>query len=344
MPSTIGKSGVPTHPTHEVFDSSKIQAFMDCPRGFFYRYILGWEPKARSVHLVFGSAWHEAMEFILQNPDLGKNDKLAGSWAAFNRIWEQETAHDPDFEATKSKNPAQALEALEAYLNRYVYDQDETLHTEVAGTVPVGPNEIVYVKVDSIRQHVGGLRDGQLYSLEHKTTGRKSSSWMDKWHYLFQVGTYNHFLRCWAPEDQKVAGVTINGAILRNTSREFIRIPVYKSDAQMLDYIWHAQHYLQQIRWNMEQLAETSPDDPVLYSFPINSASCSKFGCKFPGLCGLKANPLRSCHRTPMQYEINHWDPRARLEDAKKVVRLEDDEGAGAHSQPDDPQPIDASE
>ena len=58
---------VPKHDSWNVLDSTKIQSFMDCPRGFFFSYILGWRKEEPSIHLIFGSAWHDAMEHLANN-------------------------------------------------------------------------------------------------------------------------------------------------------------------------------------------------------------------------------------------------------------------------------------
>jgi ATP-dependent helicase/DNAse subunit B len=52
-------------PTWEVQDATKIQAYMNCPRRYFYEYVLGWRAERKNVHLEFGNGWHVAMETLL---------------------------------------------------------------------------------------------------------------------------------------------------------------------------------------------------------------------------------------------------------------------------------------
>ena len=54
-----------THPTWEVTDSTKLQEYIACPRSYFYKYVLGWKPEEPSIHLIFGTSWHIAMEHLL---------------------------------------------------------------------------------------------------------------------------------------------------------------------------------------------------------------------------------------------------------------------------------------
>jgi len=54
----------PSH-TWDIIDSSKLSTFMECPRKYFYEYVLGWRPSMPNVHLTFGTAWHAAVERLL---------------------------------------------------------------------------------------------------------------------------------------------------------------------------------------------------------------------------------------------------------------------------------------
>ena len=58
---------IPSSPTHRIVDGSKLKRFMECPRAFFYEYLLGWRSERPNNHLVFGTAFHEALEHILLN-------------------------------------------------------------------------------------------------------------------------------------------------------------------------------------------------------------------------------------------------------------------------------------
>lgn len=319
--STIGKSPILEHDTHYVFDSSKIRAFMDCPRGYFFRYVLGLESHRVSPHLAFGSAWHESMEHLLWHPG-----DISGAYDKFVQYYQAAISKDPFFEENRAKNPQTALSALAGYVAAYPLDyQYETLHTEIAGTVPINEdNQLIHVKIDSVLRDQAGL----ISSREHKTTGRDSASWRDKWNYSFQVATYSYFLWAWLDNPALFDGVTVNGAIFRTKDQDFRRIKVKHSMEWLESYVWTANYWIDQILHNMEQLAENDENDRIMYSFPINSASCEKFGCKFVGLCASRANPLQRCHSIPSGYSRAFWDPRTREVEAKTLVRLEEEGGS----------------
>src|SRR5512137_1973995 len=47
-----------------VMDSSKVQDFLDCPRKYFYRHVLGWERDEPAHALHFGTCVHTAMDAL----------------------------------------------------------------------------------------------------------------------------------------------------------------------------------------------------------------------------------------------------------------------------------------
>lgn len=316
---TLGKSEIPVHETWSVHDSSKIQAFMSCPRSYFYSYILGLNPSRGNHHLVFGSAWHAALEYLLLNGYT--SETIQKAYLLFLDVWNREI--DPFFEPDKSKNPDTALRGLISYANEWMWEDrpEDVLYTEVAGTVAISDTRLIHFKQDTIRKRPDSHHlAGHKHSLEHKTTGRLTEAWREQWHYLFQVGTYDHVL-CTLYEPEEVEGVIINGSVFRTKDNEHLRIPVQFQNDMRLVWLWEANHWLNQIEWNFEQLAECSPSDKVMVAFPRNSASCSKYGCRFPGMCSLHANPLRRLGQTPIGYKQEFWDPREREQkDAKFVV------------------------
>lgn len=311
---------VPSHKSHSIYDPSKIQSFQDCPRGFFYRYVLGWEKEEANVHLDFGSAWHEAMEILMLNGYT--MDSVMKAYEAFEEIY-REAFPDAENDISRApKNPEFALKALVKYIEEWgEYDsKTKTLYTEVVGAVPVSANRVIHTKLDSI------IRDefGYIRSREHKTTGRNTEAWRNKWAITMQIYAYTHLLRSAFPDDP-VYGVEVNGAVFTKSKvAEFIRIPLQLTDKNMRRFLWEVNHWLDQIEWNFSQLQEATAEEDVMHCFPINGASCGKFGCKFPGLCQSWDNPLQHCNQPPPGYEVNFWDPR-RLEDRAKTIAKPED-------------------
>lgn len=287
---------------------------MDCPRKFFFSYVLGWRNSEPNIHLIFGSAWHEAMEHLMNHGY--DHDNVLLAYGKFLEIYKAEYPMGMDVHAAKT--PENALQALGEYARNWRHADDfETLYTEVAGTVPVDEETVIYWKTDSI------IRDkaGYYWSLEHKTTGRKTKAWLSKWHGKVQAGTYTHVLNVMFGQEN-VKGIKINGAILRKSSNEYIRIPVRLTKKQMQQWLWEVRHWLAQIEWNFIQLAECKESDDVMNAFPRNGESCGKFGCPHPHLCNNMTNPLQRQEKPPLGYAQEFWNPAERGDDAKYKADL----------------------
>lgn len=252
-------------------------------------------------------------------------DVIMEAYDRFMNIYTEKFNDDPYVEEHYAKNPANALVALAGWANSFDYDPDNTLYTEVAGIAPISEDRIIHFKMDTIRKQPPHHQDaGKIYSLEHKTTSRKTQSWMDKWTYKFQVGCYIHALMYWIGDPKNVDGLTINGSIFRKNNQEHLRIPIRKSQNQMLEWLHEANYWFDRYEEEMERLMATSPSDKVMVAFPRNTESCSKFGCKFPGICNARPNPLRDM-TCPNGYKEDFWDPRDRNKKAKHTLDLTKD-------------------
>lgn len=329
---------VPKHHTMEIVDSSKIQSFQDCPRGFFYNYVLGLRSAGPQIHLDFGSAWHDAMETLLLH---GYSDAaIMAAYENFLKTYREAFPNPVTDDDHAPKNPEYAWKALNMYAEQYKNDNFDVLYTETAGLVPIreGTEEHeardLVVKLDSI---VRDLNDGTVNSMEHKTTGRNSASWREKWSYMLQVESYTHLLYSMYPPEE-VGKIIINGAVFTK-SRTFdgLRMPVHKSLQQMRAFLWNVNHWIDQLEWHFEQLARTKQSHPVMKAFPINCSSCSKYGCRMGGICTNFPNPLQKFVEyedgkpitiPPAGYEIDFWDPlRGNIDKSDNVI-VKDSDGS----------------
>ncbi len=306
-------------------DSTKIQSFMDCPRAYFYEYVLGWRPEAPNLHLEFGTAWHMAMEHLIT---ANKRDGGRYSQEAVMEAHDLFLTHYRQFfpdmtdEINAPKNPANALRALIDYCNLYQAEVFDPLYTEIYGTVPIGDGDVLHFKMDSILKSDRGFM-----SREHKTGSQLSRQWIDQWSLKTQVGVYNHALYCLFPADE-VFGVEINGTILQKKENKFQRIPVRKSKEAMQVWFWTVRHYLKLIKWEFERLMIDSKEgDSVLMAFPMNSENCTKyFGCRYHDFCGAWSNPLQHIDEVPMGMKIEHWNPKEEKAKAQQIFDLKQEE------------------
>jgi len=303
------------HSSWTVNDATKIQTYMDCPRKYFYEYVLGWRPDTPNVHLEFGSAYHLAMEHLIL---YGYNDKsLLDAYNKLDTYYRQFFPPVMD-EANHPKTPAMAFKALMEYVKYYHNDQFIPLYTEIAGSVTLSEKYNLHFRMDSILDTPDGIK-----SREHKTGSQLSRQWMDQWSLKEQTGVYNHVLYCLFPSE-KVWGVEINGTIFSKKNIQFQRVPARRTLAGMEVWYWNTIWWLDEISHDFERLSSCKPDDTVMKCFKMNTENCTKyFGCAYHDFCTAWPNPLARIEEVPSGFKIEHWDPVEEESDAKYIFRLD---------------------
>tara|TARA_R100000008_G_scaffold18753_1_gene9567 strand:+ start:216 stop:1172 length:957 start_codon:yes stop_codon:yes gene_type:complete len=315
------------HETWQVLDATKIQTYMRCPRKFFYNYVLGWKSEIPSNHLVFGSAWHMAMEVLLDKGYTAESC-AEGYKIAENHIRE---FFPPEWDnGNAPKTPANIFRSLPMYCKTYQEDDFKVEHIEVAGSVAIGPGKLLHFKTDAIcKDHRG------IFSLEHKTGSRFSNSWGAQWRQKMQIGVYSHVLYCMYPENE-VYGVIINGTFFANEPKrkkdgelyagardtEFRRVPCRRTLQAMEAWLVETEEIYDRIQNDYNRLSEATEDESILKAFPRNTESCSDYGqCPFLDYCSVWNNPLQHCGEPPVGMEVDHWDPR-KADTIREVVEL----------------------
>jgi hypothetical protein len=281
---------------------------MECPRKYFYQYVLGWQSETPNVHLIFGDAWHAAMETLL---NYGYSaDAVDLAQLNLERRYREHFAISTD-ELRFPKVPGFAYEMLKSYARKYADDHAkfEVLYTEVSGSVSVGENS-VYFKTDSILRGTDGWWKDKVFSLEHKTASRHDQKWAKQWALKMQIGVYTHLLHCIYPREQ-VYGVIINASIFQKTRPDHVRVEIPKTIPQMETWLWHCNYWIRQIELEFEMLEMALESDNVLRAFPMNPESCGNyFGCIWHDFCVAWQNPLQHADQVPFGFTTRHWDPR----------------------------------
>ena len=316
---------VPSHPSHDIMDSTKLKEYMECPRKFFFKYILGWNSSRPSNHLVFGSAVHLAMEHLILNGYHA--NAVVDAMELFNSHYREQFPQETDF-LYEPKTPMRFFGLLLEYIKEYATDHAdfEVYKTEIGGTIPLSsnPNHVLAWKMDTILFN----RHTQMYfSLEHKT--KQGNSINKSYEIDFkmgpQVGTYTHVLNSlFNPMD--VEGIIINCMCMKKTKQpEFIlkRIPIHMNNTNMLVWLEMCKSWLDTIHLDYLALSDASDKDDVLKPFKMNPGSCSNWGatCQYCDLCQSWPNPLQHLHQMPLDMELRFWDPLVE-ENLKEIMKL----------------------
>lgn len=328
---------IPTHPSWDIKDSSKLDDYLRCPRYYFYHYMLGWRLDVPEHDLVFGDAFHHAREHQL----LFGYDDIPGAYQAFLNVYRKEFPPETD-NLYLPKNPTAVMCAIVQFaqersrdlIDNEVVELDGVKMTEMAGTVPVDEKRVLHYRMDSIMRR---KEDGMIFSWDHKTTSGKwihDTRWDRDLFLGIQNGTYTHCLYCMFPVDQ-ILGVEFDktgfeylkkGSVNRPagyyaTTR---RVPAFKSPEQMNTWLWLANTLLDEIERDMDRLTYCTEGDDVLMTFRQNPKACSDYrGCEFHDYCLAWQNPLRRCYEPPLGYTQKFWDPSAREATVKKDLTFQ---------------------
>lgn len=315
---------IPYHDTWDVIDPSKMNTYLECPRKFFWEYILGWREDKLNNHLHFGKAWHLGMEHLLRH-GFGEQS-IYDAYEAFLTFYRTEV-HETDDEVYTPKNPERALIAYVKYANKYADDLDkfEVLFLETAGTVPITSEDVLHFRMDSILREKDGAQ--RIVSLEHKT-GSNKYRWEEQWPLSLQGWCYSHALHCMYPYEPAQKGIIFNAAFFMKTKSitdkciDFMRVPMYREMWSMNVGLWNAVRILEQIKEDYRLLSQCNESDPYLGAFTMNTTNCTKyFGCPYHDLCSYYQNPLRNCAEPELGFIVERWDPRE--DEGKDVNKVE---------------------
>lgn len=293
-----------------LLDSTKIKDFQRCPRYFFFKHVLGWNPELTAHDLVFGIAWHEAKEHLLLNAS-NMEEELLPALEKFSASYREHFTEETD-QSFFPKSPANAAVALKKWVKEYQreFKNQKVLLTEIGGEVPISKDANLYFKIDAIVENEKGI-----CALDHKTTKMNSNVWRKQFELDFQGFAYTHALYfLYPPKD--VYGFIIDGTVFKKAC-ENLQVPVPKTFEMMQDWVWQAQHTVNTLKWNYSQLEKTSPTDKILPCFAKNPSGCMKYNrvCPFHSFCSAWSNPLG--RKIPPGFVESFWDPRETVKDSK---------------------------
>lgn len=300
---------IPVQEIWQVIDPSKLSCYMECPRKYFYSHVLGWKSETINNHLVFGLAWHEAMEHILRS--YYSEESVEEAQILFYESYRRQLSDETDG-MFAPKDPSTALASIRAYWNRYKNESSRftVLFTEIAGQVLISPENVLHFKIDAIRQD---KETGKIHVLDHKTSQRRMNYWSESYSLSTQMLTYIHALYC-LYEHKLVQGARVRCSFFyKSKPTEFDEAVVEKNERQMLAWLTSVSHWYNSLRTDMEfLLTEDDSKEEVMSAFPMNEKSCFLYGrqCEFFDFCCAWSNPLARCEEPPLGFQVEWWDPR----------------------------------
>lgn len=305
----------------QYYDNTQLGDYKKCPRYYYLRHVRGWRASGTAMPLIFGLAWHAAMDIVWRGyKKIPKDALVATAMAAFEGVW-IESGLKPtdqlglqDLEMLGARTPHTAQEMLHHYIEKrsLILDNATLLAAERPFAVPLYPDQddVFYI----------GRRDkdielnGDKIVIEHKTSseykkdGGFKTSYIEGWYPNSQCEGYLYAANI---DLGGVRYVWVDAALVHNKVHDQFRfIPISATFANLDNWLWEARDWVSRIQSEKERLASQPNDRPVLGAFPKNTDSCSgKYGlCSFLDICRGWANPA-VLDAPPAGYIEDPWHP-----------------------------------
>ena len=313
------------------FDNTRIKDFRTCPRKFYFRHSRNWAGTGFMPALVFGSAWHEAMDIVWEimsknDPQKLRTQEVAEcGYEAFLTCWVENGGPDPkesdpfELDRLQPRVPMNALEMLYAYVDerRALFSRPgfELLAVEQPFAVPLDPEDATLFYVGRMDK-IFAIKD-EIYVGEHKTSSLYSkastfrSTYIDSFSPDSQIDGYLHAAHMLYGD--KAKAVWVDAALVHKTVHDgFVLIPVERQHAQLDAWLWEARYWIHQIEVNCSLTIDD--ENSYMSAFPKNTNSCQDFArnCPYIDLCKMWSNP--TVKEQPAGFENEPWSPFDRLE------------------------------
>lgn len=282
-------------------DNTALADFMTCPRKYYYGMVLHRRLAlgvGRSPALIYGTAWHRAME--LHYKTNGQRDMVV---LGIYQAWEDHGKQDDH------RTVERCIIEYDNYVERWGLPSEES-----SKTLGYPTNPLVEVSVNAewegcLYPYAGKIdrifeENGQLYVEDHKTTSQMGD------YYFHQFALSNQMMGyAWLGKQitgRDIAGVRINAHAIYKRESKFARHVLSFSARRLQEWADNYNRWVERVR------AAYQTND-----FPGNYNACSgKYGmCQFASVCSmppqLRQNVLEE------EYVEKVWNPLEVKEDGE---------------------------
>jgi hypothetical protein len=313
-------------------DSTSLGYFKTCPRLYQYSMIERWRPADESVHLTFGTLYHEALhEYDICRLDGGDHEqavhRVVGSLGEkLAKISYPDVSEGKP--SVKAKSAENLLRTVVWYLDMYPREKDPAQTFTLANGKPAcelsfrfeldwGPKATSYIQIHEGADLMSGGRhrvyeqpyllcghldrvvefNGDLFVMDRKTTYTAPSA------YYFNQFNPNNQMSLYTIAGKIVIGSPIRGVIIDVASvqvekSEFGRGFTYRTEAQN-------EEWLGDLHWWTDQMEACASAD----YWPMNDTACDKFGgCRFRNICS-KSSHVREAFLKSDFVRGEQWNP-----------------------------------
>ena len=315
----------------DYYDNTRVMAYFNCPRNYYFRHIRHWRREGTSTPLAFGLGIHSGQDVIWDraSTDLPNSTIVELATAAFNVDWENEGMYsDPLLTPDPKRNPANAMAIFQAYVDHYRpwLRQINILAIERPFIVTLMEDPLVYYigRWDKVYE-----KQDKVYIADHKTTAiyRTQGGFDRKWIESFSPDSqiYGYLYAGVGVFGADLKGVVIDGILVHKIHRHFTHIPISRTYAALDAWRWSTEYWVREILDNQRALAMMNKDAQFMICFPMKTSHCThKYGvCSYKDVCRFgDPNPEKMID-PPDGFIIEPWDPRDHnLGDGKEPVMV----------------------
>lgn len=242
-----------------MYDNSKIATFIECPRKYYFSWVLNIESSMGSIHLDFGSSLHKALEYFYKHY---KEDKAKAETGAIEIF--RQTIIEKELEPNINKNLDNGFAALELYFAKKE-------HYELGSIISV--EEII-----SLDDYIGkpdlitfDEKTNTYKIFDHKTSQRLDRNKFSQWRQNRGFQGYHFLIMNRYPGANIETIVNLFHIV---SSPDCFKVPIHFSKRQLAEF-WEATlYYINQIK-ECEKRAY----------WPKAGSSCQLLGCVYQPLC-----------------------------------------------------------
>lgn len=314
----LGVENLMTTDGIDCYDNTRLTAYRECPRKYFLRHVMHWRAEGTAMPLVFGGAWHAAMDIVWKHYNTSPLDTvIIGARAAFDEKWMEAGLPDPDnmslddIRQMEPRTPPIAYEMLSSYVferARYL-SESEVLSIEQPFAVPLpNLNGKWYVgRLDKVIKY-----QGTPIVFEHKTTTAYSiasgfrSDYVESWYSDSQIKGYLFGGGLLYPE---LHTVMVDAALVhKKVHNEFRLIPVDHQFDIVKEFLGYTENWVKRI--NEDQLQFDYAGVTYPHVFPKNEGQCfGKWGrCVFVDVCRTQ-DKINKDDSPPHGFIVEEWKP-----------------------------------
>lgn len=286
-----------------VIDNTALASYMTCPREYFYSMVLHRRPEGRSPALVFGTAWHKALEVHYKTN--GDRHEVA------RQVIDSWEGHDS---ADDYRTLARVLLDYESYATRFGLPESENAKTVGWPDAPMVEMAVNLDDDDLLHPYAGKLDrlveiGGLVYVEDHKTTSRLDKNYFKQYDNSNQMLGY-HFLGKKLLPSRNVVGVRLNVAHVLTNKTEFIRELFNFSPDRLAEWKVNYNTWIRRLgaEYDLMQDKELVPGTDYFPGHYGDNGCSRKFGmCGYHEVCSM---PLRlRMEFLEREYELNPWNP-----------------------------------